>query len=151
MVIMMVVYSFRSLTNMDASMNRRFAKIHFPKKIDAVSDLYESLITIIMIMTMIMLFFLLVWIDVPPQDNVALVGETAELECKSRGVPTPVIMWKKNYQPIHFPSNPRYAQKSTGSLQISRSQKGDSGKYTCVVTNSVGSKSANATLTVWSK
>ena len=64
--------------------------------------------------------------------------------------PTPTITWLKNDLNINFANNPRFFQKSTGSLQISRSQKSDSGKYTCVVTNSLGSKRANATLRVLS-
>ena len=91
------------------------------------------------------------WIDIPPKDTNALVNETVELECKGRGNPTPTITWKKDGQPINFASNPRYLLQSTGSLRISRAQKSDSGKYTCVATNRVGSKLANATLRVLSK
>ena len=92
-----------------------------------------------------------VWIDIPPKDTFALVNETVELECKGRGDPTPTITWKKNDQPIDFANNRRYFQKSTGSIQISGSQKSDSGKYTCEATNRVGSKWAKVTLTVLSK
>ncbi|XP_020611355.1 protein sidekick-2-like isoform X2 [Orbicella faveolata] len=89
-----------------------------------------------------------VWIDVPPKNTDAIVNETVELQCQGRGSPTPTITWQKNDQNINFASNPRFFQKNTGSLQISRSQKSDSGKYTCVATNSLGSKRANATLRV---
>ena len=92
-----------------------------------------------------------VWIAIPPKDTNALVNETVEMECKGGEYPTPTITWKKNDQPINFASNPRYFQKVTGSLRIIRAQKSDSGKYTCVATNSVGSKRADATLKVWSK
>ncbi|KAJ7340259.1 Protein sidekick-2 [Desmophyllum pertusum] len=89
-----------------------------------------------------------VWIDIPPKNTDAVVNETVELECKGRGDPTPSITWQKNDLNIDFSQNPRYYQKNTGSLQISTSQKSDSGKYTCVATNSAGSKRANATLRV---
>ena len=78
------------------------------------------------------------------------MNETVELQCQGQGSPTPTITWLKNDLNINFANNPRFFQKSTGSLQISRSQKSDSGKYTCVATNSLGSKRANATLRVLS-
>nr|XP_058964313.1 protein sidekick-2-like isoform X2 [Pocillopora verrucosa] len=89
-----------------------------------------------------------VWIDVPPKNTDAVVNDTVELECVGRGNPSPTITWQKNDQNINFANNPRYFQKSSGSLQISRSQKSDSGKYTCIATNSIGSKRANASLRV---
>lgn len=92
-----------------------------------------------------------VWIDVPPKNTDAVVNDTVELECVGRGNPSPTITWQKNDQNINFANNPRYFQKSSGSLQISRSQKSDSGKYTCIATNSIGSKRANASLRVLSK
>ena len=92
-----------------------------------------------------------VWIDVPPKNTDAVVNETVELQCQGRGDPTPTIRWQKNGQDINFANNPRYFQKHTGSLQISTSQKSDSGKYVCVATNSQGSVRANATLRVLSK
>ena len=87
----------------------------------------------------------------PPKNTDAVVNETVELQCQGRGSPTPTITWQKNDLNINFANNPRFFQKNTGSLQISRSQKSDSGKYTCVATNSLGSKRANATLRVLSK
>ena len=92
-----------------------------------------------------------VWIDVPPKNTFALVNETVELECKGRGNPTPTINWKKNNVVVNNVTFPRYYLRSTGSLQIVRSQKSDTAKYTCVATNRYGSKQANATLTVLSK
>ena len=92
-----------------------------------------------------------VWIDVPPKNTDAVVNETVELQCQGRGDPTPTIRWQKNGQDINFANNPRYFQKDTGSLQISTSQKSDSGKYVCVATNTQGSVRANATLRVLSK
>ena len=89
-----------------------------------------------------------VWIDVPPKNTDAIVNETVELQCQGRGSPTPTITWLKNDQNINFANNLRFFQKNTGSLLISRSQESDSGKYTCVATNSLGSKRANATLRV---
>ena len=86
----------------------------------------------------------------PPKNTDAIENETVELQCQGRGSPTPTITWRKNDKDINFANNPRFFQKITGPLQISRSQKSDSGKYTCVVTNSLGSKRANATLRVLS-
>lgn len=87
----------------------------------------------------------------PPKNTDAIVNETVELQCQGQGSPTPTITWLKNDQNINFANNPRFFQKISGSLQISRSQKSDSGKYTCVATNSEGSTRANATLRVLSK
>ena len=92
-----------------------------------------------------------VWIDVPPKNTHALINETVELKCVGRGTPTPSISWQKNDVPINFQSSPRYLKMSSGSLRISMSKKSDSGKYTCVATNSLGHRKANATLTVLSK
>ena len=93
-----------------------------------------------------------VWIDVPPKDTFAVVNETVEMECQGRGDPTPTITWKKDDVIINNATSSRYFfPKFTGSLTIMMSQKSDSAKYTCVVTNSFGSKWANATLTVLSK
>lgn len=90
-----------------------------------------------------------VWIDVPPKDTFAVVNETVEMECQGRGDPTPTITWKKDDVIINNATSSRYFfPKFTGSLTIMMSQKSDSAKYTCVVTNSFGSKWANATLTV---
>ena len=104
-----------------------------------------------MLYVLLLFVALPVWIDIPPKNTDAVVNETVELECKGRGDPTPSITWQKNDLNIDFSQNPRYYQKNTGSLQISTSQKSDSGKYTCVATNSAGSKRANATLRVLSK
>lgn len=91
------------------------------------------------------------WIDVPPKNTDAVVNETVELQCQGRGDPAPTITWQKNDQNIDFANNPRYFKKDTGSLQITTSQKSDSGKYLCVATNSQGSVRANATLRVLSE
>lgn len=87
----------------------------------------------------------------PPKNTDAILNETVELQCQGQGSPTPTITWLKNDQNINFANNPRFFQKNSGSLQISRSQKSDNGKYTCVATNSEGSTRANATLRVFSK
>ena len=91
------------------------------------------------------------WIDIPPKDTVALINETVELECKGRGDPEPTITWSKDGQVIDVSKSARHTIKSSGSLWISKSQKSDSGEYSCEAANNVAKKTAKATLRVLSK
>ncbi|KAK3726626.1 hypothetical protein QZH41_012276 [Actinostola sp. cb2023] len=93
-----------------------------------------------------------VWIDVPPTDRTVTLGETIELPCQARGSVTPSINWKKDGTFIGFyASGSRFHLKSSGSLQITNTQKSDSGIYVCIATTPSGYRNASATLKVLSK
>lgn len=92
------------------------------------------------------------WIDVPPSDRSAILGETIELTCKARGSVNPTINWQKDGSYIGFyVSGSRFHLKLSGSLQITNVQRSDSGVYTCIATTPGGYKNASATLKVLSK
>ena len=73
----------------------------------------------------------------------------------SRGAPTPSVMWrvttKDGSKDVDVTSgSSRFRQKATGALQITNSEKEDSGSYTCVTRNVEGSKNASAELKILS-
>ncbi|CAN7986006.1 unnamed protein product, partial [Ixodes hexagonus] len=63
------------------------------------------------------------------------VGSTVRLNCNARGNPTPRVSWFKDGQP--FRQNNRPTDQFT--LHLAHLTKNDSGEYTCVVANRLGS------------
>ncbi|CAB0037705.1 unnamed protein product, partial [Trichogramma brassicae] len=78
-------------------------------------------------------------------------GQTFEIPCQAQGHPVPAFRWYKfiegtsRRQPVQL--NERVRQVS-GTLIILEAQVDDSGKYLCVVNNSVGGESVETVLTV---
>lgn len=106
------------------------------------------------------MFFILsdipLYINTPPKDTVAIVGETVQLECVASGTPTPTVMWrvtnKDGSKDVDVTSSSsRFRKKSTGALQVTNGMREDSGTYTCVTRNAEGSKNASAELKILSK
>ncbi|XP_031786534.1 Down syndrome cell adhesion molecule-like protein Dscam2 isoform X10 [Nasonia vitripennis] len=79
------------------------------------------------------------------------IHESVTLQCPAQGFPVPMFRWYKfiegtsRRQPV--PLNERVRQVS-GTLIILEAQVEDSGKYLCVVNNSVGGESVETVLTV---
>lgn len=71
------------------------------------------------------------------------------LQCHSEGFPTPSITWYKDGQPLSESVHQRVL--STGALQITFSQPGDTGRYTCTAANVAGTTSLEMSLTVHSE
>jgi len=79
------------------------------------------------------------------------LGKEALIQCVAKGSPDTVVKWYRNGQLLE--ASDAYAidfDKSTGlcALSITEASTHDSGQYTCVATNSVGSESSTAWIVV---
>ena len=63
------------------------------------------------------------------------------MECSPpRGFPEPVVSWKKDGRELRPGDDARVTVHSSGNLIITDVRSSDTGFYTCVATNMVGSK-----------
>ncbi|KAI5745650.1 hypothetical protein M8J76_013118 [Diaphorina citri] len=80
-----------------------------------------------------------------------MVGSDLSLLCQAQGYPVPFVRWFKfiegSSRKVAVPLNDRVKQVS-GTLIIKEAKVEDSGKYLCVVNNSVGGESVETVLTV---
>ncbi|XP_039309782.1 Down syndrome cell adhesion molecule-like protein Dscam2 isoform X9 [Solenopsis invicta] len=90
-------------------------------------------------------------LDVKSTNPSAILGSIATLLCPVQGFPVPAFRWYKfiegtsRRQPVQL--NERVRQVS-GTLIIREARVEDSGKYLCIVNNSVGGESVETVLTV---
>jgi len=78
-------------------------------------------------------------------------GEIALIQCIAKGSPDTVVKWYRNGNPIE--ANDDYAMaydinNGLCSLSIAEARSQDSGQYTCVATNAIGSESSTAWIVV---
>ncbi|XP_071958859.1 cell adhesion molecule DSCAM-like isoform X2 [Antedon mediterranea] len=73
------------------------------------------------------------------------VGETVEIPCVASGYPSPSYSWRKNG--INLDQETRMSMRG-GNLVIGDIRISDEGDYTCEVTNSIGTETANVHLSV---
>ncbi|KAL9929190.1 roundabout 3 isoform 1-T1 [Glossina fuscipes fuscipes] len=85
-----------------------------------------------------------------PQNTRIAQGDTALLECAApRGIPEPVVLWKKNGQILDLESSKRIRLVDGGNLAVQDTRQSDEGQYQCVAKNPVGIReSKTATLKV---
>jgi hypothetical protein len=77
-------------------------------------------------------------------------GDSAEFSCQVSGSPEPLIEWLHNGEKIS-PSSSRFSAFFSGgraTLKISEVQPEDEGEYSCRASNSAGTESTKASLTV---
>uniref|UniRef100_A0A2A4JGS1 Down syndrome cell adhesion molecule-like protein Dscam2 n=1 Tax=Heliothis virescens TaxID=7102 RepID=A0A2A4JGS1_HELVI len=85
------------------------------------------------------------------QESELSVGEVGTILCPSQGFPVPVFRWYKfvegtsRKQPVTLDDR---VKQVSGTLIIKEAKVEDSGKYLCVVNNSVGGESVETVLTV---
>uniref|UniRef100_A0A1I8NIF4 Fibronectin type III n=1 Tax=Musca domestica TaxID=7370 RepID=A0A1I8NIF4_MUSDO len=87
---------------------------------------------------------------IEPQNTRIAQGDTALLECAApRGVPEPVVLWKKGGNILDLESTKRIRIVDGGNLAIQDARQSDEGQYQCIAKNPVGIReSAIATLKV---
>lgn len=84
------------------------------------------------------------------EDERAVEGSNAILECPAIGSPQPLISWSKSDKTITNTSeNSRYQFKDDGALLIIKNvQLEDEGRYECYISNAIGSARDSSYLTV---
>lgn len=84
------------------------------------------------------------------EDERAVEGSNAILECTANGSPQPMISWNKDDIVITNTSdNSRYQFKDDGALLIIKNvQLEDAGRYECLISNAIGSARDSSYLTV---
>ncbi|XP_065179824.1 protein sax-3-like [Sycon ciliatum] len=88
-------------------------------------------------------------ISTPPSDQMALVGSTVQLHCTGAGNPLPHITWRKDGAQLDLTSTAGIQwQPGTGTLTLTQVTASASGLYACTATNSQGTESASARVTV---
>lgn len=67
-------------------------------------------------------------------------GSSVRLNCRATGVPEPRVTWYKNSQPLSLSANRENGgSERRYSLHLTNLVRNDSGEYTCVVSNPLGS------------
>ncbi|TRZ22552.1 hypothetical protein HGM15179_004536 [Zosterops borbonicus] len=85
-----------------------------------------------------------------PSEVSVLLGESVQLLCNATGVPTPDVQWLKDGKTVASDDSQRIRVTPDGStLNISRALTSDTGKYTCVATNSAGEEDRIFNLNVY--
>ena len=69
----------------------------------------------------------------------ATVSETAVISCHVTGTPTPTVQWLVNGQPLDRSDQRYHVTRDGRTLTLSDVRVSDTGRYTCVADNSVGS------------
>ncbi|XP_019490993.1 PREDICTED: hemicentin-1 [Hipposideros armiger] len=80
---------------------------------------------------------------------VETISNPVTLICDATGIPPPTITWLKNHKPIENSDSLEVHILSGGSkFQIARSQRSDSGNYTCIASNMEGKAQKNYILSI---
>lgn len=80
-------------------------------------------------------------------DHRVAVGDTVALQCKALGSPPPRITWLRNDQPLR-PSDRHHFTPGNQLLVISPTWMEDAGRYTCLMSNTLGTERAHSQLMV---
>ncbi|XP_059385282.1 leucine-rich repeats and immunoglobulin-like domains protein 1 isoform X2 [Carassius carassius] len=84
------------------------------------------------------------------EDRNVVVGETVALQCKALGSPPPRISWLKGEEPLR-PSDHHYFTPGNQLLVIGSTTLEDAGRYTCVMSNTLGTERAHCQLNVYQR
>ncbi|CAK6971319.1 hemicentin-1 [Scomber scombrus] len=82
-----------------------------------------------------------------PENVSVVVKNPVALSCEASGIPLPAITWLKDGRPIKGTSSVRVLSGGR-SLRLMHAAVEDSGRYTCIVSNSAGEKRKNFDLDV---
>ncbi|KAJ8259764.1 hypothetical protein GJAV_G00173140 [Gymnothorax javanicus] len=81
------------------------------------------------------------------EDRSVVVGETVALQCKALGSPPPRITWLKGDEPLIVTERHHFTPGNQLLIIRSATQE-DAGRYTCVMSNRLGTERAHSQLTV---
>ncbi|KAI4826379.1 hypothetical protein KUCAC02_029827 [Chaenocephalus aceratus] len=81
------------------------------------------------------------------EDRSVVVGDTVALQCKALGSPPPRITWLRNDQPLR-PSDRHHFTPGNQLLVIGAASVEDAGRYTCMMSNTLGTERAHSQLLV---
>ncbi|XP_076607456.1 leucine-rich repeats and immunoglobulin-like domains protein 1 [Chaetodon auriga] len=81
------------------------------------------------------------------EDRSVVVGDTVALQCKALGSPPPRITWLRNDQPLR-PSERHHFTPGNQLLIIGSASLEDAGRYTCLMSNTLGTERAHSQLVV---
>ncbi|XP_057700783.1 leucine-rich repeats and immunoglobulin-like domains protein 1 isoform X2 [Corythoichthys intestinalis] len=81
------------------------------------------------------------------EDRNVVVGDTVALQCKALGSPPPRITWLHNDQPVH-PTDRHHFTPGNHLLVIGAASLEDAGRYTCLMSNTLGTERAHSQLLV---
>ncbi|XP_004372826.1 leucine-rich repeats and immunoglobulin-like domains protein 1 [Trichechus manatus latirostris] len=84
---------------------------------------------------------------VPLEDCVVSVGETVALQCKATGSPPPRITWLKGDQPLGLTERHHFTPGNQ-LLVVQNVVAEDAGRYTCEMSNALGTERAHSQLSV---
>lgn len=83
-------------------------------------------------------------------DRNVVMGETVALQCKALGSPPPRITWLKGDEPLQ-PSDRHHFTPGNQLLVIRSTTLEDAGRYTCVMSNTLGTERAHCQLNVYQR
>ncbi|XP_006630714.3 leucine-rich repeats and immunoglobulin-like domains protein 1 [Lepisosteus oculatus] len=81
------------------------------------------------------------------EDQSVLVGDTVALQCKASGSPPPRITWLKGDEPLKL-SERHHFTPGNQLLIIRNVEPEDEGRYTCLMSNTLGAERAHCQLSV---
>lgn len=81
------------------------------------------------------------------EDRRVAAGDTVALQCKALGSPPPRITWLRDDQPLR-PSDRHHFTPGNQLLVISPASMEDAGRYTCLMSNTLGTERAHSQLVV---
>ncbi|MBN3311145.1 LRIG1 protein, partial [Amia calva] len=81
------------------------------------------------------------------EDHSVVVGETVALQCKALGSPPPRITWLKGDEPLQL-SDRHHFTPGNQLLIIRNAVLEDAGRYTCLMSNTLGTERAHSQLSV---
>ncbi|XP_077386151.1 leucine-rich repeats and immunoglobulin-like domains protein 1 [Festucalex cinctus] len=81
------------------------------------------------------------------EDRNVVVGDTVALQCKALGSPPPRITWLHDDQPLQ-PSDRHHFTPGNQLLVIDAATPEDAGRYTCLMSNTLGTERAHSQLLV---
>ncbi|XP_020752213.2 leucine-rich repeats and immunoglobulin-like domains protein 1 isoform X5 [Odocoileus virginianus] len=84
---------------------------------------------------------------VPLEDRVVSVGETVALQCKASGSPPPRITWLKGDRPLSLTERHHFTPGNQ-LLVVQNVVVEDAGRYTCEMSNALGTERAHSQLSV---